>query len=47
MNVLDENQKMMGTIAVAKDSKIVYSKSIGLADIENKNQNSAKSYQPT
>lgn len=40
MNVLDENQKMMGTIAVAKDSKIVYSKSIGLADIENKIKNS-------
>lgn len=40
MNVLDENQKMMGTIAVAKDSKIVYSKSIGFADVENKNKNS-------
>lgn len=40
MNVLDENQKMMGTIAVAQDSKIVYSKSIGFADVENKIKNS-------
>ena len=40
MNILDENQKMMGTIAVAQDSKIVYSKSIGFADVENKIKNS-------
>lgn len=34
-NVLEEHDKFMGSLAVSKDGEIIYSKSIGFADIEN------------
>ncbi|NLD95426.1 MAG: beta-lactamase family protein [Fibrobacter sp.] len=34
-NTLEENNKFMGSIAVSKNGVIIYTKSIGLADIEN------------
>jgi D-alanyl-D-alanine carboxypeptidase len=33
--VLEENNKFMGSIAVSKNGEIIYTKSIGLADVEN------------
>ncbi len=39
---LEENNKFMGTVSLAKDGDIIYSKSIGYADIERKTKNSAK-----
>lgn len=33
-NVLDTNHKFMGSVAAAKDGKIVYQRSVGYADIE-------------
>lgn len=34
-NTLEENNKFMGSVAVAKSGEVIYSKSIGYADIEN------------
>jgi CubicO group peptidase (beta-lactamase class C family) len=34
-NALQENNKFMGSVAVSKDGKIIYTKSIGFADVEN------------
>ena len=34
-NTLEENNKFMGSVAVSKNGEIIYTKSIGLADIEN------------
>ena len=34
-NALEVNNKFMGSVAVAKDGKIIYSKSLGFADVEN------------
>jgi CubicO group peptidase (beta-lactamase class C family) len=42
-NVLELNNKFMGSVALSKDGKIIYTKSIGFADIEGKtvaNENS-------
>ncbi len=33
---LDDNNKFMGSVALSKDGKILYSKSIGYSDVENK-----------
>lgn len=33
--VLEQNNKFMGSVAVSKDGKIIYTKSIGFADLEN------------
>jgi D-alanyl-D-alanine carboxypeptidase len=35
-NALEVNNKLMGSIAVAKNGEIIYSKSIGFSDVENK-----------
>ncbi|MFN2262540.1 MAG: serine hydrolase domain-containing protein [Psychroflexus sp.] len=35
-NLLEENNKFMGSVAVSKNGKIIYTKSIGYADLENK-----------
>ena len=35
-NTLEENNKFMGSVAVSKNGEIIYTKSIGLADVENK-----------
>lgn len=35
-NILEANDKFMGSVVVAKQGKIIYKKSIGFADIENK-----------
>jgi len=34
-NVLEKNNKFMGSVAIAKNGEIIYSKSIGFSDIEN------------
>lgn len=34
-NTLEENNKLMGSIAVSQNGEIIYTKSIGLADVEN------------
>jgi len=34
-NVLEENNKFMGSVAVSKNGEIIYTKTIGLADVEN------------
>jgi len=34
-NALEQNNKFMGSVAVSKNGKIIYTKSIGFADIEN------------
>lgn len=34
-NALEENNKFMGSVAISKNGEIIYTKSIGLADIEN------------
>ncbi len=34
-NTLEENNKFMGSVALAKNGEIIYSKSIGYADVEN------------
>ncbi len=42
-DALETNNKFMGSVAVSKDGKVIYSKTIGYADIENKlkaNENS-------
>ncbi|MHA3047810.1 serine hydrolase domain-containing protein [Riemerella anatipestifer] len=42
-NTLEQNNKFMGSVAVSKNGEIIYTKSIGFADIENKvkaNENS-------
>jgi len=36
MNLLAENNKFMGTVAISKDEKLVYSKASGFADLENR-----------
>ncbi len=35
-NALDANSKFMGSVAVSKDGTIIYAKSVGFADVENK-----------
>lgn len=35
-NVLEENNKFMGSVAVSKNGEIIYTKTIGFADVENK-----------
>lgn len=35
-NTLEQNNKFMGSVAVSKNGEIIYTKSIGLADVENK-----------
>ena len=35
-NALEQNNKFMGSVAVSKNGEIIYTKSIGLADLENK-----------
>lgn len=35
-NVLEENNKFMGSVAISKNGEIIYTKSIGYADLENK-----------
>jgi D-alanyl-D-alanine carboxypeptidase len=35
LNSLEENNKFMGSVAVSKNGEIIYTKSIGLADVEN------------
>ena len=43
LNTLDTNNRFMGSVAVSQNGKIVYAKSIGFSDIENKikaNENS-------
>lgn len=42
-NTLERNNKFMGSVAVSKNGELIYSKSVGFADVENKvnaNQNS-------
>jgi CubicO group peptidase (beta-lactamase class C family) len=34
-NTLEQNNKFMGSVAVSKNGEIIYTKSIGLADVEN------------
>jgi len=34
-NALEQNNKFMGSVAVSKNGEIIYTKSIGLADVEN------------
>lgn len=34
-NVLEQNNKFMGSVAISKNGEIIYTKSIGLADVEN------------
>ncbi len=34
-NVLEKNNKFMGSVSVSKNGEIIYTKSIGLADVEN------------
>jgi D-alanyl-D-alanine carboxypeptidase len=34
-NALEENNKFMGSVAVSKNGEIIYTKTIGLADVEN------------
>ena len=33
--ILEENNKFMGSVAVAKNGEIIYTKSVGFADVEN------------
>ena len=35
-NALEQNNKFMGSVAVSKNGEIIYTKSIGFADVENK-----------
>ena len=35
-NTLEQNNKFMGSVAVSKNGEIIYTKSIGLADVENR-----------
>ena len=35
-NALEENNKFMGSVAVSKNGEIIYTKTIGFADVENK-----------
>lgn len=35
-NLLEKNNKFMGSVAVSKDGEIIYSKSVGFSDVENK-----------
>lgn len=34
-DTLEQNNKFMGSVAISKDGQVIYSKSIGLADVEN------------
>jgi CubicO group peptidase (beta-lactamase class C family) len=34
-NILEQNNKFMGSVAVSKNGEIIYTKSVGLADVEN------------
>ena len=34
-NALEQNNKFMGSVAVSKNGEITYSKTVGLADVEN------------
>lgn len=36
LNSLDENNKVMGSVAISKDGNIIYTKTIGFSDFENK-----------
>ena len=42
-NALEQNNKFMGSVAVSKNGEIIYIKSIGLADVENKVKATEKS----
>lgn len=33
-DILDENQKFMGSVAISKNEKLIYTKTIGMADVE-------------
>ena len=35
-NALEQNNKFMGSVAVSKNGEIIYTKSVGFADVENK-----------
>ncbi|WP_422858312.1 serine hydrolase domain-containing protein [Flagellimonas sp. S174] len=41
-NTLDENNKFMGSVAISKNGKIIYTKTIGFADIDKKLKASKK-----
>lgn len=41
-NALEQNNKFMGSVAVSKNGEIIYTKSIGFADVENKVKASEK-----
>ncbi|MFD2600979.1 serine hydrolase domain-containing protein [Flavobacterium suzhouense] len=41
MDILEANNKYMGSVAIAKDGKIIYSRSTGFADVENNKKNTA------
>jgi CubicO group peptidase (beta-lactamase class C family) len=34
-NTLEKNNKFMGSVAVSKNGKLIYTKAIGFADVEN------------
>lgn len=42
-NALEENNKFMGSVAVSKNGEIIYTKTIGLADVEN-NEKATENY---
>lgn len=42
-NILEQNNKFMGSVAVSKNGEIIYTKSIGFADVENNVKASEKS----
>jgi len=42
-NALEQNDKFMGSVAVSKNGEIIYTKSIGFADLENKVKATEKS----
>ncbi|PZR19743.1 MAG: peptidase [Flavobacterium psychrophilum] len=41
MDALEANNKYMGSVVIAKDGKIIYSRTTGFADVENKKKNTA------
>ena len=42
-NALETHNKFIGSIAVSRDGELIYTKSIGFADVENKIEASDKS----
>jgi len=42
-DTLEENNKFMGSVAVSKNGKIIYTKTVGFSDVENNRKASAKS----